>query len=81
MKVLDIFSWLPAKEMSLEQLEQIFQEYYTGTYKGEYRILLETPCNIGKDILNCRAEIMEEGKKTGYILQNDNIIALIGYRE
>lgn len=24
MKVLDIFSWLPAKEMSLEQLEQIF---------------------------------------------------------
>ena len=50
MKVLDIFSWLPAKEMSLEQLEQIFEEYYTGTYKGEYIISLKTPCNIGKDI-------------------------------
>ncbi len=24
---------------------------------------------------------MEEGKKTGYILKDDNIIALIGYRE
>ena len=24
MKVLDIFSWLPAKEISLEQLERIF---------------------------------------------------------
>ena len=28
MKVLDIFSWLPAKEMSLEQLEKIFEEYF-----------------------------------------------------
>lgn len=49
--------------MSLEQLEQIFDEYYTGTYKGEYIISLETPYNIEKDILNCRAELMEEGKK------------------
>lgn len=81
MKVLDIFSWLPAKEMSLEQLEQIFEEYYSGTYKGEYIISLETPCNIEKNILDCRAELMKEGKKIGYILKDDNIIALIGYRE
>lgn len=81
MKVLDIFSWLPAKEMSLEQLEQIFEEYYIGTYKGEYIISFETPCNIGKDILNCRAELMVEGKKIGYILKDDIIIALIGYSE
>ncbi len=47
MKVLDIFSWLPAKEMSLGQLENIFEEYFNGTYKGEYIISLETPCNVG----------------------------------
>ncbi len=81
MKVLDIFSWLPAKEMSLEKLEQIFEEYYAGTYNGEYTISLETPYNIGKDILNCRTELIEEGKKTGYILKDNNIIALIGYRD
>lgn len=81
MKVLDIFSWLPAKEMSLEQLEEIFEKYYAGTYKGEYIISLEVPCNVGKDILNCREELMGEGKKTGYIIKNDNVIALIGYRE
>ncbi len=81
MEVLDIFSWLPAKEMSLEQLEKIFEEYFNGTYRGEYTISIETPCNIGKNILNCRAELMEEGKKTGYILKDDKIIALIGYRE
>ena len=36
---------------------------------------------FGKDILNCRVELMEKEKKTGYILKDDNIIALIGYRE
>ena len=81
MKVFDIFSWLPAKEMSLEQLEQIFEEYYSGTYMGDYTVSLETPCNIGKDILSCKAELIEEGKKVGYILMDDNIIAIIGYRE
>mgnify|MGYP000055933255 FL=1 len=50
MKVSDIFSWLPAKEMGLEQLKQIFEEYYTGTYKGEYIVSLEMPCNIENDL-------------------------------
>lgn len=81
MKVMDIFSWLPAKEMSLEQLKQLFEEYFNGTYKEEYLISLETPCNLTNDILHCRAELMEEEKKVGYILKDDNIIALIGYKE
>lgn len=81
MEVLDIFCWLPAKEINLKQLEQIFMEYYVGNYKGEYIISFETPCDIGRDILDCRKELMEEEKKVGYILKNDNIVAMIGYRE
>jgi hypothetical protein len=30
MQVLNIFSWLPAKEINLEKLEQIFVEYHNG---------------------------------------------------
>lgn len=30
MEVLDIFSWLPAKEMSLEQLEKFLRNILTG---------------------------------------------------
>ena len=81
MVILHLKLYLFLITLILEQLEQIFEEYYTGTYKWEYIISFETPCNIGKDILNCRAELMKEGKKTGYILKKDNIIALIGYRE
>ena len=37
MTVLDVFSWLPAKEISIEELEQIFIGHLNGTYKGNTR--------------------------------------------
>lgn len=43
MKVLDIFSWLSAKEISLERLEQIFIDYKSGSYNSEYVVLDELP--------------------------------------
>lgn len=79
MKVLDMFSWLPEKEISLEQLEQIFKEYYNGTYNGEYGISFETPDNIENNILNCSIKLMKEGKKIAYILKDDRTIAVMGY--
>jgi hypothetical protein len=72
MKVLNIFSWLPAKEISLEKLEQIFVEY---------NISFEMPSGDEKDILNCRAELIEEENNIGYILKDGHIIAVIGYKE
>ena len=51
MTVLDVFSWLPAKEISIEELEQIFIGHLNGTYKGEYKVLLEVPDNADKNIL------------------------------
>ena len=41
MTVLDVFSWLPAKEISIGGLEQIFIKQLNGTYEGEYKVLLE----------------------------------------
>ena len=41
MKILDICSWLPAKEISIGGLEQIFIKHLNGTYEGEYKVLLE----------------------------------------
>ena len=33
MKVLDVFSWLPAKEISIDELKQIFIEHFNGAYE------------------------------------------------
>lgn len=81
MKITDIFSWLLAQEISLEELEQIFIEYYNGVYKGSYNVLLEIPKNVGKNIADCATELIEEGKNVAYIAKKENIIAIIGYKE
>ncbi len=81
MTVLDVFSWLPAKEIILEELEQIFIEHLSGTYEGEYKVLLEMPDNADKNILNSRAELIEEGKDVACILKGRNVVAIVGYLE
>ena len=79
--VLDVFSWLPAKEISIEELEQIFIGHLNGTYKGEYKVLLEVPDNADKNILNSRAALIGEGKDAACILKGGNVIAVVGYKE
>lgn len=81
MIVLDVFSWLPAKEISIEELKQVFTGYFNGTYEGEYEVLLEMPDNVDKNILGSRAALKEEGKAVAYILKGGNVIAVVGYRE
>ena len=81
MTVLDVFSWLPAKEISIEELEQIFIKHFNGTYEGEYKVLLEVPDNADKNILNSSAELIGEGKAVACILKDGNAIAVVGYRE
>ncbi len=81
MKVLDVFSWLPAKEISIDELKQIFTEHLNGTYVGVYKVLLEMPDNADKNILSSRAELIEEGKDVACILKGGNVIAVVGYKE
>lgn len=81
MTVLDVFSWLPAKEISIEELEQIFIDHLNGTYEGEYKVLLEIPDDADKNILSSSAELIGEGKAVAYILKDGNVIAVVGYKE
>lgn len=81
MKVLDIFSWLPAKEISLEQLEQIFIDYESGNFNSEYIVLSEHPNIVSEDILTCKNDLLKEGKNVAFILKEEKVIAVIGYQE
>ena len=81
MTVLDVFSWLPAKEISIEELEQILIKHLNGTYEGEYKVLLEIPDNADKNILSSSAELIGERKAVAYILKDGNVIAVVGYKE
>ena len=81
MKVLDIFSWLPAKQISLEQLEQIFIDYKSGNFNSGYIVLSEHLNTVSEDILTCKNELLKEGKNVAFILKEEKVIAVIGYQE
>ena len=81
MKVLDIFSWLPAKQISLEQLEQIFIDYKSGNFNSGYIVLSEHPNTVSEDILTCKNDLLKEGKNGAFILKEEKVIAVIGYQE
>lgn len=81
MKVLDILSWLPAQEISLEELEQIFMDYKNGVKNDLYIVLTEIPSNAMENVLECKNDLVKEGKKVACILREEKIVALIGYRE
>ena len=81
MKILNIFSYLPSKEISLEQVEQIFIDYKSGSYNGEYIVLSELPSNATENILACKDELLREKNSIAYILKEKNIVAVIGYKE
>ena len=55
MKVTDVFSWKPAKEICIEELEQVFREYFNGTYAGKYKVSMKTPDNAGKNVFDAKA--------------------------
>ena len=74
--VLDVFSWLPAKEISIEELEQIFIGHFNRTYEGEYKVLLEMPDNADKNILNSRETLIGEGKEVACILKTEKLLPL-----
>ena len=81
MTVLDVLSWLPAKEISIEELEQIFIKHLNGTYEGEYKVLLKIPDNADKNILSSSAELRGEGRAVACILKDGNVIAVVDYKE
>lgn len=81
MKVLDIFSWVSEKQLSLVQIEQVFRDYVLGIHNEKYSVQLETPDTVSGNILECKKSLTEEGKQVAYMLADDTVIAVIGYKE
>lgn len=86
-KVLDIFSFLPAYVISLEQLERIFLD---GSLQTSDNIKLDNEDIVvtfspqpwfDENIKECATELKNEGKQVAYILCNEKVISVIGYRE
>ena len=54
--------------LAFERLEQIFIDYKSGSYNSEYVALDELPDQAAENVLNCKNDLLEEGKNVAYIL-------------
>ena len=81
MKILDIFSWVPEMEITLEDLMVIFENYKKGNSSKDYKITEELPPNASQNIIRGSEQLIREGKRVAVIIKECKIVALIGYQE
>ena len=81
MKITDIYSWVPEKVISLEELMSIFNNYKNGVVSIEYSIREDFPQNASQNIIRGKEQLIKEGKKVAFIMKDCKIVALVGYQE
>ncbi len=81
MRILDIFSWIPETEITLEELMTIFESFKKGIESKEYEITEELPANASQNIIIGSEQLIKEGKRVAFIIKDSKILALIGYQE
>ena len=80
MRVLDVFSYLPVIELSIEQIEDIFLKSCEGEIDDTYTVVHNLPDNAKSNIIECRNELLGEGKNVAYIMREDIVVAVVGYK-
>lgn len=80
MRVLDVFSMLPAKELSIEQIEDIFLKSCEGVIDATYTVVHELPDNAESNIMECTNDLLKEGKRVAYLMQNGLVVSVVGYK-
>lgn len=80
MRVLDVFSMLPVKELGIEQIEDIFIKSFDGGENDTYAVVNEISDDVGNNIVECQKELVSGGKQVAYIMQKDMVVAVVGYK-
>ena len=81
MKILDIFSWIPETEITLEEIMAIFENYKNGITSNEYMVTEDLPADTSQNIIIGKEQLIKEGKRVAFIIKDSKILALIGYQE
>ena len=81
LRILDVISWLPEAEVSQRDLEEIFMNYMDGKNESmEYDVAFSMPDNVNDNVLDANYYLTEEGRKAAFILRDNQVVAVIGYK-
>ena len=76
MQILDVFSWLPQKEIDIDELKEIFLKFLEGIKDDDYEVSFEISDNVEVNIIEASNELMSDKKSVAYIKREDAVIAL-----
>ena len=80
LSILDIYSWVPAKELSLERIRELVLSLYRGECNDEgYSLEMTQVIDMSENIRACTEELRKEGRMICYLLKRGVIICVIGY--
>ena len=80
MQILDVFSWLPQKEIDIDELKTIFLKSLQGIKDDDYEVLFEILDNVEVNIIEAANELMSDEKLVAYIKREDTVVAIVGYK-
>lgn len=81
MDILDICSWVPANELSLERIEKLVLSLNSGKPDEEgYSLEMKLPINANENVISCSNDFIGEGRRICYLLMNNEVIAVVGYK-
>ena len=67
MQILDVFSWLPQKEIDIDELKTIFLKSLEGIKDDDYEVVFEIHDNVEVNIIEAANELMSDKKSVAYI--------------
>ncbi len=78
----DIFSYIPASQLSLTELENIFYRSIKGLNEGPFEVFYsQKDVTLNSMQLHASNELNTSKKSVAYIVRDHDVIALIGYLE
>ncbi len=80
MQILDVFSWLPKKEIDIDELKTIFLKSLEGIKDDDYEVVFEILDNTEVNIIEAAKELMSDEKLVAYIKRKDAVVAIVGYK-
>lgn len=81
-KIIDIFSYISEKEISLPEIEDLFYQSMNGIIRAAYKVsFTQKDLNLNTAQISASNDLQSEGKLVAYIVREKNeVIAIIGYR-
>lgn len=79
MKISDVLSWVPKKEIDYDELTTVFLNSVDGIKDSVYEVVYEIPNDVVSNVIEASNELANEGKFVAYIKREELVVALIGY--